>query len=293
MSNEDTKENLAQTLTRELPKAEILASRSITGPNDRDLGEHFYVAVPKGFTMQTIDNADLLPGPRRADCSAHLDDVSSFIEYTKRHANPSTVTWCQFNPQSFSLAFVTVVDEHAKDLPGWRDHQAVFTPDMSAEWKTWKGKNDATMKQIAFAEWIEEHADDITAELPDAVGLPSSLQMLTMATEFQYNEERVLKSTARLNSGGVRLTYIADADKGTTEDMKLFERFGLGIPVFHDGAAFPIHCRLKYRTNAGSVSFFYQMIRPDKVHKAAALKLIDTIREAIAPVPMLMGSVPS
>lgn len=289
-------ENLAQTITRELPKAEILAKSNITA-GTRDLGELLHIAVPNNFSMETIDNAPLLANPRRAVATANMGDVSSFIAYTRRHASPSTVTWCGFNPQTFALKFTTVIDEHAKDLPGWREHQAVLEPDMSAEWKAWKAKASVlgappiSFSQIAFAEWIESMADDITAELPDVKGLPTSLQMLTMATEFQANEERSLKSSVRLQSGGVRLTYISDPDKGTTEDMKLFERFGLGIPVFHDGGHFPIQCRLKYRTNSGKVSFHFEMIRPDKVHKAAALKLIDEIREQIAPVPMLMGAV--
>lgn len=290
---ENTHENLAQTLARELPVASVVLQDDVAN-GARHMGALRHLAVPKGFNLIAVDNEDLQPNPRRAVDHFNLHDLASFVEYTKRHAGASTVTWCDFNPQTFELAFRTVFDDHAKDLPGWRNHTAGFLPDMSVEWKAWKGKNSVMGQspkpfgQLEFAEWIENHADEITAALPGIDGLPTSLQMLTMATEFQANEERVLKSTVRLNSGGVRLTYIADPDKGTTEEMRLFERFGLGIPVFHDGASFPIQCRLRYRANSGKVVFYYEMMRPDLVHKAAALKLIDEVRTSVG-VPFLMG----
>src|SRR5205814_7121671 len=113
---------------------------------------------------------------------------------------------------------------------------------MSAEWKAWKFKDRQAFAQVAFAEFIQDHEDDIAT----ANGLPTSLQMHQMCTEFVANEDRSLKSSVRLQSGGVRLTYIADPDAGTTETMQMFEKFALGIPVFHDGQAWSITARLKY-----------------------------------------------
>jgi uncharacterized protein YfdQ (DUF2303 family) len=179
-----------------------------------------------------------------------------------------------------------VFDEHAKDLPGWRRHKAEFNPDFSAEWKAWKGQDRKPLSQTAFAEWIEEHELDIAA----AEGLPSALEMLNMATNFQMNEERTLKSAVKLQSGGVNLTYIADPDKGTEAAMKLFEKFGLGLPVFHGGDAFRLTARLKYRNNSGKLSFFYEIQRPDKAHELAAKDLITTIASGIGTVPLLFGS---
>lgn len=140
---------------------------------------------------------------------------------------------------------------------------------MSAEWKLWKDTNDRkAMPQLTFAEFVQENADAITStEASQVAGYPTALQMLKMATEFVMNEERQLKSSIRLQSGGVRLTYIADPDKGTTEDMAMFEKFQIGIPVFHGAGAWAIDARLKYRNNSGKLSFHYELVRPDRVHR--------------------------
>lgn len=278
--------NIAETLADVLPQAKLV-HEVVTGV---DMLTIAHVAVPKGTDLKEIktDLEALLPHPRRTKATASFTDAASFVAYVKRHAEVGSVTWCHFDPQTFALKFTAVFDEHAKGSAGWRAHKAVLEPDMSAEWKAWKGKDRQSMAQVAFAEWIQDHEDDIAT----ANGLPTSLQMHQMATEFVANEERVLKSSVKLQSGGVRLTYVADPDAGTTESMQMFEKFALGIPVFHGvSPAWSITARLKYRLSAGKVSFHYELVRADRVHEGAAKELIQQIREAIGDeVPMLMGS---
>lgn len=276
------KENIAETLVKALPRPELLLSQ---WPETDGFGGITHFAVPKGFEIKSIDSENLLPRPRRAKAAATLSDTDSFIEYVKRHAGSETVVWCDFNPQTFALSFKAVIDEHGKGEPGWRGHTASYKPDMSPEWKVWSKHHCVTMDQLTFAEFIEANADDVTT----ADGWPTSLQMLTMATQFEATQESVFKSTARLQSGGVRLTYIADPDSGTTEQMQVFEKFQIGIPVFQAGSAWRMTARLKYRLHAGKVSFFYELVRPDRTHQGAAKELIDTIRAAVE-VPVLMGS---
>ena len=278
--------NMAETLAEVLPRASIIG---VVESPAGVAGMHIaHYALPKGTELKEVktDLEALLPNPRRTKAKAEFATVDSFLDYVKRHADERTVTWCDFNPQTFALNFTAVIDEHTKTAAGWRSHTARLVPDMSAEWKSWKGMDTKPLAQVAFAEWIEAHEDDITA----ANGLPSSLQMHEMATNFVMNEERILKSAVRLQSGGVNLTYIADPDKGTTEAMKLFEKFAIGIPVFHGCPPWSITARLKYRNNSGKLSFFYELIRADRVHDAAAKELIQKIREGLGGVPLLMGS---
>lgn len=272
-----SKENLAETLSRVLPHASIVHV-------DGDLT---HIAVPKGFDMKSIDAEAQREGPRRAMSLANMSDHDSFAAYVQRHMDMSTtVVWCAFNPQTFALSFTGVLDDHGPAAPRWRKHRVAFVPEMSAEWKAWTGKDGKSMGQVEFAEWIEEHSDDFAVK----DGVPTSLEMLKMATEFQANEERSLKSTVKLQSGGVRLNYIADPDAGTTESMQMFSKFCIGIPVFHGGAAWQIMARLKYRLNSGKVSFFYELVRPDRVHNAAATELISDVRNLVLPAPVFMGN---
>lgn len=272
--------NLAETLARILPTATILH------PKEPEPGDILRIALPGNVRVESIDTEALLDFPRRTKAAATFADAASFLAYVARHADPfSTVAWCDFNPQTFALSFSACIDDHSQAAAGWRSHQTAFEPDLSAEWKAWKSKDRVAFAQVAFAEWLQEHDSDIAS----ADGLPTSLQMLQMATDFVAQEEHVLKSAFKLSSGGVRLTYIADADKGTTEDMRLFEKFGLGIPIFHGGPAWMLTARLKYRNNAGKVSFFYELVRPDRAHEHAALELIDKVRIGLGSVPLFMG----
>ena len=279
--------NLAETLADVLPKAQVVATIE-TGVTGLQI---CHIALPKGTTIMEIksDLEAFLPAPRRTKATAAFTDPASFLEYIKRHATEATMVWCNFNPQTYSLGFTAVIDEHAKDTPGWRGHKATLTPDMSAEWKAWMGKNTVSMPQVTFAEWLQEHADDITSKEGD--GLPTSLALLEMATNFVATEERQFKSVVKLQSGGVRMTYIADPDTNTTATMDAFDKFGLAIPVFQGiKVADRINARLKYRQNAGKVSFHYELIRADKVHESAAKDLIETVRDGLENVPMLMGN---
>lgn len=280
MSYEDDN-NIASTLAKILPEAKQMAE---AGKDDSAL----VFAVPQGVKLETIDLEKFRATPRRKTGTAAFTAAASFAAYIGTHATEGTTAWANFNPQTSALSFSAVLDEHSKAAAAWRQHRATFTPEQSAEWKVWTGQNKKPMDQVAFAEFIEANAPDIAS--PDGSGMPSDLQMLQMATNFIANEDRTLKSSVRLQSGGVNLSYVADVDSGTVETMKLFEKFTIGIPVFQDGKAYPIVARLKFRLNQGKVSFFYELVRLDRVHRAAALDQIDQIREGLGNVPLLMGT---
>lgn len=277
-------ENIAQTLARELPKPQQLLSQKIADLASTD--SIAQLALPSGFKLEAIDLEKLLPNPRRTSAVGTLSDCDSFLAYIKRFQQDRTVVWCDFNPQSYLLSFTCVIDEHAANAAGWRAHKAVFTPAMSAEWGTWTSNNKQPKEQVEFAEYIERHEPDIAAQ----EGYPTSLQMLQMATEFEANSEKRFKSVVRLQGGGVRMDYVDDEDANTLAQMKVFEKFQIGIPVFWASEGYRIDARLKYRQAQGKLKFWYELIRPDRVHEAAAKDLIERVRAGIGELPLLMGN---
>ena len=280
-----TQRNLAETLAEVLPRATIVHEPDTQVPGLRIA----HVALPRNTNTAELktDLEAYLPNPRATKATATFSDTDSFLAYMHRHATEGSIVWCSFDPQTFALSFTGVIDEHVKGTAGWRRHKAKFDPDMSAEWKAWKGQDRKGFEQTAFAEWIQDHQEDISA----SNSLPTSIQMLEMATNFVMNENRSLKSAVRLQSGGVNFTYVADPDSNTVEHMKVFEFFGLAVPVFHgDKMASSITARLKYRNNSGKLTFSYELQRADKAHKAAAEDLIGAVRTGLGSVPLLMGS---
>lgn len=275
--------NLADSLSDLLPDAHVVYQDD--GGNGRIVT---HIAVPERFRLETLDNESLMPAPSRVNVLATLSNIGSFIDYVKRHAVSNSVVWCEFNPQTYKLRFAAVLDEiGAASTPAWRDHWAVYEPSTSAEWQVWTS-NDGPKQikdQVSFAEFLERNGDDITTQ----AGYPTCLEMMKMATEFEANSEKMIRSVVRLQGGGVRIDYVNDDDAQTLGNMKMFERFQIGIPVFWSCAAFRIDARLKYRHNSGKVSFWYELIRSDRAHETAAKDLIEQVRSNIANVPLLMG----
>lgn len=273
--------NIADSLAEHLPKPQILAKSEIS---DFDVIEH--VALPKGFTLVDIDNEKYEANPRRAKGTATLSTAESFIDYVKRYQGDDTVVWCNFDPQTFTLSFQAVFDDHQKDLAGWRGHRAKFTPATSAEWRAWKAMDTKPMKQLEFAEFIERNSKDIAP----AEGFPTDLAMLKMATELELNGEKRIKSIVRIQGGGTRLDYVNDDDANTIEAMQAFNRFQIGIPVFWSGLGYLLVSSLKYRQNGAAVNFTYELNRADVVHERAAKDVITTVQAGIGETPMLMGA---
>lgn len=273
---------LADSLAEHLPDAKVVTETEAVGG-----GKVMQLAIPKNFSLQAVDTESLLANPRRAKGEARLDDAESFIAHVLHHKTESTKVWCAFNPQTFALSFTAVFDDHAPEAAGWRSHRANYTPALSAEWQTWTGNNGKHQPQLLFAEFLERNADDINAGDPPEY--PTSLQMLTMATQFEATSDKRIKSAVRLSSGGVRIDYVDDDTAGTVEQMSAFEKFQIGIPVFWAGIGYHIVARLKWRQQDAALKFFYELVRPDRAHETAARQLIEKVNLALAPVPFLMG----
>lgn len=291
MDEDTTTENLAATLARVLPQPQKLHWQPT--PGEQEAITH--LALPAGFKLQAIDNEPLLPGPRHLKLAAAFDTVESFIDYVNHHApqNHGATVWCRFNPKDGKLGFDAVLDEHLTNETRWRKHRATFAPRHSLEWTTWTSHDKQTKEQVAFAEFLEANERDIAA----GDKLPSSLDMLKMATEFEAHAEKRLKSVVRLQGGGVRLEYVNTDNDQTIEQMRMFEKFQIAVPVFwtmpkagEPVAAYPVLARLKYRQAAGAVKFWYELIRPDLVYQTAAMGLIEQVRAGIGAVPLRMGA---
>lgn len=112
--------------------------------------------------------------------------------------------------------------------------------------------------------------------------------MLRMAIDFEAKQDMRFKSALRLQSGGVDLAFVQQEDNGTLEKMKLFDRFAIGIPVFWGDAAYRVEARLRYRVREGKLSFWFELIRSDKVLEAAANAIVDKITDAVQ-MPIFLG----
>lgn len=262
-------ENIAQTLSRELPKPIEIASR--------DFDHCSRIALPPGWKTEQLDDERLLAAPRRKTASVTVADVDSFCAYLQRHSAPNATVWASANYVSGNVAFLAVLNDHGGEEDGqdWRDHRASFIPEKSTEWTRWKEKDRQPFSQVDFAAFVEDNLADVVGG-DDG---PSGADMLRMAIEFEANQDMRFKSAIRLQSGGIDMAFTAQDDAGTLQKMRLFDRFSIGVPVFWGGEAYRIDARLRYRVREGKLSFWYELVRADKVVAAATLKIVERVRE--------------
>lgn len=273
-------ENLAQTLSREMKYPFEVAS-SPEAHIKR-------VAMPPGWKLEERDNEKLLDAPRRKRATIELNDADSFVEYHKRHGSLGNSTiWCIANYKAGEVKFTSIINDHgeAANAAAWRDHKASFSPEFSEEWNRWTGKNKTPFNQTEFASFIEENLKDIAS----VDGSPSGAQMLEMALTFEANQDMRFKSAIRLQSGGVTMSFAQDDDAQTIQKMQVFDRFTIGLQVFWNGDAYRVDARLRYRVRDGKLTFWFELIRQDKVLEDATSTLISQIKEKTG-TPFFFGN---
>lgn len=241
--------------------------------------------LPSGYSA-AVDLEKYLQAPLRKRGTVTLDDADSFIAYVKDQAGPATRIYCTTDYSKSEVRFTGVLNDYQAEKPQWQDFRAVYAPAMSVEWARWTASNGKKMSQMDFATWLEDNLKDIAS----AEGFPTGVQMLDMAKALEINQDNRIKSAIRLQSGGVQMEYVSKDDEATIERMKVFERFALGVAPFFNGQAYQLEARLKYKSAAGAVQFWYELIRADLVVQDATRGLIEQIGER-TKYPVLMGKV--
>lgn len=278
---ENNAPNLAETLAKEMKQPLVLLENEV---------ENFAViAMPAGWTHKDVDLERFGDKPRRKIAKVRLTETESFTDYLKRHGSLANATvYCTADFKAGNLGFTAILNDHGgqETEQNWRDHRASFTPEKSEEWKRWTEKHGTQFSQVGFATFLEDNLKDITA----GEGFPTGGNMLQMAVDFEAKQDMRFKSATRLQSGGVRMEYVADEDKSTVAAMQVFEKFQIGVPVFRaDTQRYPLTARLRYRVKEGVLVFWYELIRPDLLMEQASRELVEAIR-ASSGLPFFFGT---
>ena len=266
-------------------QAILNAGASLVGVHNIDENGKPFVIVPDGYKTEDLER--LLPNPTRKTASVNVTESDSFIFYTKKHGSlDECVIYTEVDYEGSKCTLVALINDHGADTPKWRDHRCTFVPKLSVEWTRWIRKNKVSMSQTDFAAWLEENLADVAS----VANMPTGADILSMALGFEANSDKRLRSKINLQSGGVSLEFVDQENVETRTTMQFFERFTLGIPVF-DGStsAYPLEARLKYRESGGKLSFWYELIRPDRVFKTAVVDDLHKIKEATG-FPIVFGT---
>ena len=233
-----------------------------------------FAVLPSGCTVDNLEH--FLPAPTRKRADVSVTTTNSFIAYSKKHGSlDECVIYAEVDAEGSRCILRALMNDNGADAAKWRDHRCTFAPALSVEWKRWIAKNKAQMSQVDFATWLEDNQGDVRS----VNGSPTGADMLALAQAFEINADKRVKSHINTQSGGVRFEFVDDETKDTRTSMEVFRRFTLALPVF-DGStdAYPVEARLKYRDNSGRVTFWYELIRPDRAFKTAVQSALDQIK---------------
>ena len=118
------------------------------------------------------------------------------------------------------------------------------------------------MTQQGFAEFLEQNSLDITKPSPSA--------MVEVANDLQATTDVEFGSGLRQQDGQVRFKY-TETVRATVGAGQLAvpERFTIQIPAFVGGERVSMDALLRFRVKEGKLTFWYTIIRPEEVIRAA------------------------
>lgn len=238
-----------------------------------DIDGHHFVMVPPNYTAKNItdevEKAQNIPNRKRG--TVQLKDIASLLAYSNDQ-NAARMGYIYADPDTRT---VTAVFNDHRDIgdAGWRDHKASYKAEYTPEFQKWLGKNGASMTQTEFAEFVEDNFADITE--------PAAQHMLDMATTIQAKTDINFSSAKRLQNGQVQLQYTEtiDARAGANGALEIPKEFTLGLRIFKNGGGYRLKARLKYRLNAGTLKFWYELDRPERSIEDAFDGYVAVLRE--------------
>lgn len=240
--------------------------------------------------------------PIRRTGTAALTDLDSLIEHVNRFKDEDSILYASDDRSAPSIT--AVLDYHragADASPRFGRHRAKFAFPLSDEWKAWNAANKKPLRMVEFAAFLEDRIIDV---LDDSEGLPDDMarfvkaiggniasptKLMEISVGLKVNEKSAVAETVNLSSGEGEITFASQHTDGAGKPLRVPNLFLIGVPVFKNGPAYRIACRLRYRKADGGLVFWYELWREDRVFD-------DAFREAVARtkadtgLPVLMGT---
>lgn len=212
--------------------------------------------------------------PIRKFGTAQVETLSSFIDLVNRHKTPDSALFASFDWQKPS--FTAVIDYHENASAGLADngkHRIHYPFPLSEEWKAWTGANAQPMDQASFAEFIEDRIPDLAQPdegearywretLGGRVATPADI--ITLSRGLKVFSETKVGNSITLSSGEGQITFEEEHKDAAGNKLNVPSLFIIRVAPFFRGEAIRLPVRLRYRVKAGSITWAYQLYKPEK-----------------------------
>lgn len=198
--------------------------------------------------------------PRRRRGTAVHHEVGSFVEFVNRHKSPASV--CFADGPNVKVTAVLNYQPAGPDVAAWGDHRAVYSCPLSDQWRAWNAAADKPMSQEAFAQFLEDHLDDIRS----ADGFPAAASMVELARNLVIRSKGVFERKINPTTGEGIMVCKDEHEESST---RIPRAFLLGIPVFEAGAPYAVEARLRFTMAGGRPAFAFALYRAREILRDA------------------------
>ncbi len=239
-----------------------------------------FAIIPDGYRLQ--DTEDFQDAPRRTRASVKVLTLEMLIAYVNRFkASPTCFVTKDGN-------VTAILDYDRPDSPSWRHHEVTFAPSVTDAWAAWTSKNGRWMPQTDFADFIEDHVEDVVE--------PTGADMLELARNLSMKRNVEFQSKVNLTNGDVQFNFTQETSTGSSERGTITapETFKIGLRPYMGFDGFQMECRLRYRiSDEGKLTFAFKILKLEDVKEKAAERVFDTLTSAFPNDLVLWGSAPS
>lgn len=230
---------------------------------------------PPGTSFEIVDIEKFGDAPRRIRQTATFETPKAFTDYVKDFAGPTTRIFASLAKREVRAS----VDFHGIDTPSWRNHAAVYPALFAPAFAAWHKAHGTPMPQRAFAEFLEDRAEDAVA--------PEPADLMEVAQRFEAIRTVNFISAQNVSTNERQFRYEEkDAAGGGVACPKVIR---LRTPVFSGCEPVEWAVRLAYDISDGKLSFTVKIHRLQELLDAEFTRLCDGIAVDCPGIPLHRG----
>lgn len=278
-------------LARESRRAEIIEIPAPDGAVGLPAKATALIAhTQNGLSVTSLDSffETLRTAPARRKGRATVTTLASFIDLVNRHKDEHSVIFAKSEWPDPSLT--AVVDYHQTDgVARFGGHRVHYAFPLTDEFRAWMAANGKMLEQRDFAEFLEEHAAELTAPYDAEVveyerlfkeKLATPNQLISLSRSLEIFVGAKIKRVERLQTGERTAVFETTHSNATGEPVDIPGVFMVSVRAFVDGEPVRIPARLRYRAGAGEIKWAYQLYRPEFWLRAQVQNDLATVRAA-------------
>lgn len=257
---------------------DTLAQLTMQALNPERLAPGEIYAVPDSDGGQVVFDTDrYLKIPRNyPEYDYGLETVDALIGYLDTHEGtqgPDTEIWAYLKSArtGFSVRAYLDANTHRRQ----RVHLQIIE---TQRWTDWKNIDKKMLSQEAFAEFLEDHADDMVT--------PGAARMLEIAQTIRTTTGVSFEQGLRLNNGEVQFAYKEEIEgrAGKAGTLEIPQEITVLIQPFTASKAYKIKAKFRYRAGRDGLSLGIKFLNADRMIEEVYADTLSLLQKSAFPV---------